>query len=192
VNNGASRGTSAGTDFTSQGIRPTSEIVDHLWALLRKVDPDPPTDVEWASFRSAVEEDRIGHWSNLYGLKVRHQSGPFAFLIREELFHCGETHSVNYFRSPETVEDICLCYEEMFKRPLLPAFLRQTRPCIVSFSDSRPSRVMDTVALYLYRHHKREAAFRENTCFDGGGIAIRPDQISGVEWPDVSTVRRDG
>lgn len=182
------------TDFRAKGILPTNGIVDYLWTLLRRIDPTPPTDTDWTSFRRAVEEGRLGHWSSLYCLKVKNErmSGPYAFLIREELFHFGETNSVNYFRSPETVEDLCLCYEQVFKRPLLPAFLESARPCIVAFTDVRPARVMDTVALYLYRHFKDEEAFKVNACFDAHGCAIRPDQIDGMEWPAVSATVVDG
>lgn len=174
--------TTSNVDFATAGILPTVAIANQLWQVLRRIDPEPPPDHEWADFRRSVEAGASGHWSGLYGIKIKH-GGPFGFLIREELSHLGQTSSVNYLRCPETVEDICICYEECFGHPLLQAYLAATRPCIVKFIDRRPARVLSTVALYLYRRVHGQAAYEVNTCFDSQGVAIGGDQVLGIEWP---------
>jgi len=177
-------------DFSANGILPVSALADSIWAMLRSIDPAPPTEGEWLEFRALVEKGALGDCSRLYGIKMK-QPGPFAFLIREELDHLDESGSVNYLRCPETVEDICICYEQTFGRPLLPAFLTSTRPCIVKFADPRPESVMGVVAFYLYRHARGLPAFRCNTCLDSRGAPISPDQILDVEWlPRTTGLKR--
>ena len=89
------------TAFEAQGVLPVSQNADALWAALRAIDPQPPGDSEWSRFRSSVESGREGESARMYALKQR-QPGPFAFLIREELDHFGETRSVDYFAAPES------------------------------------------------------------------------------------------
>ena len=169
-----------GTAF-SKGILPTSQVANDLWQLVRTCDPTPPPETTWTRFRQAVESEQLGHSSSLYGLKLK-LPGPFAFLIQEELDHLGQTTSVDYFKSAETIEDICLCYEAYFGRPLLPAVQARTQPCVVKFVARLPERVMDTVALYLYLHQQGRPAFKVNTCFDGKGVAVQPDQVLSITW----------
>ena len=169
------------TDFRARGILPVSQSANTLWATLRAIDPQPPADSEWAQFRSLVESGQLGEWADKYAIKQK-LPGPFAFLIREELDHFGETGSVDYFAAPETIEDICLCYEMVFGPDLLGTYRAATRPCVVKFVDPRPERVMGTVARYIYAQEHGEDAHDVNTCFDSKGIAIRPDQILDVQW----------
>lgn len=175
------------TAFRSQGILPASKSADALWASLRTIDPQPPDEAEWSRFRSLVEGGQLGEWSEKYAIKQK-LAGPFAFLIREELDHLGETNSVDYLAAPESIEDICLCYETAFGRQLLDAYRAATRPCVVKFVDWRPERVMGTVARYIYAQEHDGVAFDVNTCFDGKGVAIRPEQILDVEWWESTAV----
>lgn len=174
------------TDFESRGILPVSQNADALWTTLRSVDPQPPGDADWLEFRTHVEEGRIGHWSWLYAIKQKYP-GPFAFLIREELDHFGDTRSVDYFACPESIADICHCYAEVFHRELLAAYQAATTPCVVKFVDTRPAQTLGTVARYLYEHVQGGPAYECNICFDSSGVAIAPEQILDVEWlPNIA------
>ncbi len=112
--------------------------------------------------------------------------GPYGMLVREVAFCLAEVGNHDYLDIPEIVEDIALCFAEQYEFDLRSAFIENSKPCIVKFIDQNPHEWCLTPALYyLYTKFRGESLSRWcNTCFDGQGKPVRPDQIKLIENTD--------
>ena len=111
--------------------------------------------------------------------------GPFGFLIREFAF-VPDSMYVNYFDSPEIVEDIGL--KELYHT--------KTVPCIVKFHDQRTSTEKLSIALlYAYHDHSDIGLTYGGELahsFDGENKPVPKDRIK-VEFTterEIETVRK--
>jgi len=116
-------------------------------------------------------------------VEQNHDSGPFGLLIREVAIKPEEFESVDYLKAPESIEDISTSYHKMYSEDLLELFQENTRPCIVTFADigQKPDALHKAI-YYLYAKKGNEDLIACNTCFDGEGRIIPPEQIVRVEY----------
>lgn len=169
--------------FRQRGILPLNEMVEPIWLMLAELAGD-----------SISEEDKrqldisligCGHSAWLYNEKVHNLNdwGPNAMLVRDSAFCPRDMLNHDYLGAPEIVEDICDCINRRFGVDLLTRFCGASQSCIVKFLGpfNRPD-VLPTALMYLWAmHHDQGMGYCCNTCFDGEGEAIRPDQIVAIE-----------
>jgi hypothetical protein len=168
----------------SDGILPLGTSKNLIWDFLGSlVDPRISPEL-WTAFRRDMGSS---HWACLYDMKVasRDHWGPFAILVRGHAFSAQETGSHDYLCAPEIVEDICRCFSGRFDFDLLESFKANTRACVVKFAEDTPRPDCVRAAVYhLYNRARRfDCSMHCNTCYDGQGVPVRPDQILKVEFP---------
>jgi hypothetical protein len=167
------------------GIRPLNAQLDPIWDDLFNIARGYVDRIEWDNFRNAIRTNHDSHHAHLYREKSVNPIhwGPHAVLVRDVFLRPEEFASIDYLRSPEIVEDICICFHEYTGHNLLHAFQQQSRSCIVKFRDTAPRPDALLAALYyLYCIIHKMDLFKDcNTCFDGQSVEIPSDHILGVE-----------
>jgi hypothetical protein len=166
------------------GILPLGPQLDSIFNSLYRLLDGVVSKQQWDDFRQEIR--RRG--SHIYKMKTenRFHWGPYAILIRDVAFKPKEVGNHDYFLGPEIIEDICYCFEEIYRVDVLGVFLNKTKPCIVKFIDAGTR--TDYVRTALWHLHK--IAWQEkctdycNNCFDGKGVPVRKDQILSVELPE--------
>ncbi len=170
--------------FDKEGILPLGLQINSIWDFLYSLLQDNFSPEVWNKFRRELSKH---HPARLYHMKVNNPSlwGPYAVLIRDVAFKSAEVGNHDYLRTPEIVEDICMCFSHRFGFDLLGEFIENTRPCIVKFTDDKARSDCLTTALYhLYAvYHKHELSLYNNTCFDGKGLPIPKEHILKIEFP---------
>jgi hypothetical protein len=166
------------------GILPLRDQVDNIWDSLRLMVADRISDSEWAEFRKEMGDSDSAF---LYHLKRNDPDhwGPYGVLVRDVAFCPTEIGNHDYLDMPEIVEDISLCFEDRYGFDLRSAFTQNSKPCIVKFVDTNPhERCFPPALYYLYsRFHGGRLSLSCNTCFDGRGSSVRPEQIHRIEFP---------
>lgn len=181
-----------------RGILPVSDVIDDIWVQLQKASQEAHPYLDWKKLRHWVEIESTGHWANLYRLKQSPEmQGPFGLLLREPvaLLDPGDNH---YLRCPETVEDICIEISSFAGVDVIDAYRSATSPVVVKFLDSeaRPDCVGAALQYAYCKLRGAEYSCTWNTCFDGKGVAVPPDQIETVErvegpWASNGTTALD-
>jgi hypothetical protein len=103
------------------GILPLGQVIESIWHFLFKLLENSFTKKEWNIFRKEIENNYPNHFADLYRTKVQKSFhwGPFAVLVRDIAFRPEESGSHDYFRTPEIIEDICVCFKEKYSIDLL-------------------------------------------------------------------------
>lgn len=176
-----------------KGILPLGQSLERIWSFLYSLVHNQKSPSEWQRFRQKVETERLSHDAGLYQLKAKHpdQWGPFAILVRDIAFVASEVGNHDYLYVPETVEDICRCFQQEYHFDLLQLFQANTKPCIVKFWTPQVKHsYIGTALYYLYSVlHKQELSIYCNACFDGRGESIKPNQIEKVDFLDYKPQR---
>ncbi len=161
------------------GLLPTRQALNKIWDFQSALVKGQTTIPE------RIKSSNPGGDVHLYELKC-HNGGPFGFLLRELAFVCDSTY-VNYFDSPEIVEDIGL--NELYHA--------NTVPCIVKFRDQQTSTEQMCIALlYAYHdHHDIGLTYGGELAhsFDGENKTVPKDRILKVEFPtesEIATIRK--
>lgn len=170
--------------FTQHGIRPLPDQLEKIWSFLFTLAEPDCSQAEWAESRRKIESGDLGQFANLYRLKVldsQHRWGPMAFLVRDAAVGLGAVNHHDYLRTPEIVEDICLCVGH----DLLRKYQAATQGCIVKFvQEGCRIGTLSTAVNYLYavRRGLRQS-IDCNDCFDAAAKTIPPSAILRVEVP---------
>ena len=167
------------------GILPLGHCIDSIWEFLYSLIDRQISRQQWEQFRASLSK-RGGHYAYLYNMKVNLPQywGPYAILVKDIAFKAKEVGAHDYFRVPEIVEDVCICFGETFRVSLLDAFRSSTRPCIVKFTAPYRDDALKKALYYLYHVQREETLHIEcSTCFDGKGNPIPADKILKVEFP---------
>jgi hypothetical protein len=168
------------------GILPLGHQIDAIWQILYSLTDTQITRKQWDEFRTNICESG-GHHSKLYALKVEDPMawGPYAILVKEIAFRAKEVGAHDYFRVPEIVEDICVCFNEAFGFSLLEVFRSSTRPCIVKFTAPSRNDCLRKALFYLYHVHRKDKIVLDcSTCFNGKAIPVPAGSVLEVEFPD--------
>lgn len=170
------------------GILPLGEQVEAIWDLLRKIVGKRSSDSEWAEFRQEMGDS---HSAFLYRMKLNDPDhwGPYGMLVRDVAFSQTNLGS-HYLTIPEIIEDISLCFADQFGFDLRSEYIQNSQPCIVKFIDENPHpRCLPPALYYLYSTFQGETlSLSCNTCFDGGGKRVGPQQILRIEIPELLAV----
>jgi hypothetical protein len=173
------------TNFEA-GILPLGQQLDSIWDFLHSLVRGAISEKQWRAFRQEKLQS-AHHLAHLYAMKTEKPFywGPYAILVRDIAFKPKEVGNHDYLFGPEIVEDICICFEKVYKFDLLTLFRKSTKPCIVKFVDSAPrSKYLRAAIFYLYvtRRHDRLRDYC-NDCLDARGAAVSRDRILKVEFP---------
>lgn len=176
--------------FSQEGLLPLPKAIPKIWGFLSELGKVVVSDEEWKEFRRGVETANPCHYACLYRMKVgeRGHWGPWGFLIRDfALVKPGPGYH-DYRRTPEVVEDICICFQEHFGHDLLSMFIERTVPCVVKFRTSEANRVYLSAALhYLYvMHHEEGPSAALDVGVSAGPDGVPPKHILAVEQLDSS------
>jgi hypothetical protein len=171
--------------FRRRGILPLDQMVEELWATLRKLAGDEISNEEWDSVRGSVEAGAGGHDGHLYRLKTggRIHFGPFGLVIREAFLAPASTGSHDYLGSPEIVQDIARCYASAHGGNLEERFCTAAKPCIVKFRSTN-CRSGDVKAALWYaftRLRDGEITSSANYSFDAAGNPVPAEDVVDVE-----------
>jgi hypothetical protein len=168
------------------GILPLDQVLDSIWDFLYNLLDGAISEKQWKDFRQGKLQS-AHHLAGDYAMKIenRFHWGPYAILTKELAFKPNEVHNHDYFLGPEIVEDICICFEKIYKIELLSLFQKGTKPCIVKFIDHNPREDYVRTALWhLYASRRQETCSSYcSNCFDGRGVAVPRDRILKVEFP---------
>ena len=169
--------------FRRLGILPLNNMIDQIWLMLSELAGGDISASDKAQLPSCINTG--GHSGFLYKLKVddRVHWGPYAMLVRDAALSPGELMNHDYLETPEIVADICDCINQRFGVDLLPRFCEASHACIVKFvgPPDRPD-VLPIAMMYLWAmQHNAGLGSSSNTCFDGHGERVRPNQIVDVE-----------
>lgn len=181
--------TRAPTGSTFQeGIRNLGEQIDEIWAFLYSLlEKDTFPDYKWLHFRRMLEgDDYQNDYANHYRTKTKDQFhwGPYGILIRDTAFVADDIGNYDYLQSPEIIEDICICFEDIYHIDLMSAFKKATKPCIVKFHSAN-AHISDVkrALYYLYLcYHSLPFARSCSICFDGHSTSITKNQIEKIEF----------
>lgn len=164
------------------GLFPLGQVLPTLWDTLRDCARPHVSSQEWARFREDLGNHRL-RW--LYDSKTTDQTqwGPHGMLILEAAFQPHLLGNPDYLDAPETVLDICRCFQGTFGIDLLNLYRQNTQPCIVKFRTSgTPPAAWNRALYYCYRHlHQLDAPAQSNLCFDARGKGISARDILHVE-----------
>ncbi len=174
------------TDSFIDGIRPLNEQIERIWNDLFTLVSEDMSEFDWKQFRGNLETQQQGHHAEIYRNRtMKNDNGPFGLLVREVAIRPEESGSVDYLKSPEIIEDICICFCDMYGKDLLELYQENSRRCIVTFTDSEPrTNALHKAIFYLYLVFRNEPLDGCNTCFDGNGTAILPEKIVRIEYLD--------
>ena len=163
----------------SRGLLPLKEAMPFLWGLLLMLLPEDFPLEAWYRF---AENLPSGPFRNR--LADPSIQGPFAVLPREAGFCGGDSGVRDSLETPEIVEDICAVIQAEHGVDLLPAYRKNTRPCIVKFLDNEPTPLHLGIALqYLYSVLKGgQIPVGCRADFDAGGRGIPPDEVLDVTF----------
>lgn len=180
--------------FQQQGILPLGEMVEPLWSMIFELIGDRQSPAEKAAFRERVASDRDNHSSRLYRMKTERLQlwGPYGMLVRNEAFRAWEIRNHDYLRTPEIIEDICLCHSDWYGGDLLAEFGAKSKPCIVKFfgENNRPDALRTALMFLWCTVHSEGLAHMGNTCFDGQGLPVGREHILNVELVNYSQPNR--
>jgi hypothetical protein len=167
----------------SDGILPLGTSLDRIWDFLGSLVGQRISPGLWTALRRDMGSSPS---AGLYHMKVANMAhwGPFASLVRDHAFSTQETGCHDYLCAPEIVEDICRCFSDRSDFDLLESFKVNTRSCIVKFVVDTPRADCVRAAVYhLYNRARRfNCSIGCNTCYNGQGVPVRPDQILKVEF----------
>jgi len=171
----------------NRGILTLNKAIDSIWDFLFSLVEDHFSLNEWEHFKNNMGN---GQWAHLYNLKAHCNSygGPYAVLIREFAFMSNIVRNHDYLSTPEIVEDIGMCFQELNNFDLCQVYRENTVPCIVKFWHHKARADCVTTALYyLYNVFKNnEITSMSGTNFDGYGKAIPKENIVYIETPIIN------
>lgn len=169
-----------------QGILPLGQAIAGIWDTLYSLVKESITFENWQDFKTKVENQKLNHSTYLYQMKVKdcRHWGPYATLIRDFAFFADKLPIHDYLRTPEIVEDICICFEEIYQIDLLRLFQEASSPCIVKFVDYEDRQdAISTALLYLHTIiHGSEVSIWCNTNLDREGQGVPKDRIQKIEF----------
>jgi len=171
-------------DSLRVGIYPLNEQIDRIWQDLFRLASRWVTEDQWNSFRTALETGDADDGSVSYRHRLGDQAdwGPHAVLVREALVNPDKFLAVDYLKTPETIEDICLSFSSHFSRNLLTVFQQASHPCIVKFRDGQPRPdAIGAAAAYIWCIARNEPCVLCNTCYEANGRPIPRSEILDVQ-----------
>jgi hypothetical protein len=167
-------------DSLRAGIRPLNEQIEQIWQDLCGLAQRWVSEHEWNTFRRTVETTDSSETSVRYRHRLSNQTdlGPHAVLVRDALMDPERFCGVNYLQTPETIEDICLSFQQKFGHNLLAWFQESSRACIVKFRDEQPRPdAIAAAAAYVWCIVRGEQCVLCNTCYEANGKSISGTQI---------------
>ncbi len=165
------------TEEFKDGLKTYSDIIDHIWELLFKINPSDTTRSDWNKLRMSMESDMSSNYGIYHDCRTSSddQEGPYGILV-PELRTEGVLKQDHYLKeAPEIVSHIC-----ENNRILLEEFKRATTPCIVKFETTdNKIYLLSTALLYVYEAQLSEPQFGNfhNADYKGKGVPIHSDQI---------------
>ena len=167
----------------SAGLVPVIDRLDQLWDMLYRIIPTTFERAEWNRFRDSLQSS-THHYAGLYRLKTskRGMSGPYGLLFKQIIKKPGHS-CAHYLRTPETVEDICICFKDAYGIDLQGEFQRRTQPKVVKFrhAQARPDTLVEAAYLLHLSRRKLNTRGIMPTSFDGNGAAISKADILKIE-----------
>lgn len=168
-----------------RGILPLNLQINAIWDFLLSLLDDSISEREWKLFCEELNHSDY-HYARLYREKINRAQhwGPYAGLVRDMAFRAEEAGNHNYLRTPEIIEDICLCFANTYQIDLLSRFQERTRPCIVKFvTDDCNQGCIMAALYYLYKvFHDDQLNWYCNRSFDNKGKPLEAGQILKVEF----------
>jgi hypothetical protein len=161
-----------GTSF-ERGLLPLSQCIEQLREVVEHIARD----------RAIPQGARSSNSSYCLKMMRLDALGPCASLLREAVVRPTRPQR-DFLASPEIVEDLAEARAGDRSAEIIAAYRRSTQPCIVAFCSraSRPD-VVPLALVYCYSHiHGLENPTQWNTCFDGRGAAVPPEDILQIEW----------
>lgn len=165
--------------ITQEGLLILSQMKPRIYKMLMKYVSEIDHK-EWMSIIKKVEE-----FFSIRGKDSHVANGPFAFLICEPITHYYKETCCNrdYLQGSELIEDIRDGIGSPHGDRIFDAYLTNTRPAIVKFKSDYLGYEVDTALTYLWaKFWKVDNIFScaYNTCYDGNGVAISPDNIISI------------
>jgi len=166
----------------NEGLLPLSQAFGKILGFLSGLIKNELTSQE---LRNSVFSNR-SYSAELLRMKLldpKIHGGPYGFLIREMAFVHNSAY-VDYFASPESVEDICRSCDKV---NLTELYESKTVPCVVKFIDMQTSlNALDTALLYAYHSHHGlpldECEDWLTRCFNGHGVPVPKENIVKIEF----------
>ncbi|HOO53855.1 MAG TPA: hypothetical protein PLX30_06415 [Methanothrix sp.] len=178
--------TSRPEDF-KKGIYPLGDIISTIWNDLYLCIRSEFPKQKWLEFKNAFESGQLrspcSQSYRLYTAKMNRAcqacQGPFAVLIKDVSLMPRGYDTNDYLDAPETVRDICTCFERIYNIDLFRRYLNNTHKYVIKFkSDEHEARHLGYAIIYLYKiiHQKRIGPY-DNRFFGGNGHMIPPENI---------------
>lgn len=163
------------------GLLPTSSGLPTIEMNLRSLASDLGlcSADNWGRLpRSGINAQRLARKSATRPT----DDGPHGFLIREVTLqnNC-------YFYAPEAVREICRSLPDKIGTPLLAGFQERTCPALLRFRSNQQCRNLVGAAInYLHGKLTGQLDLNNNPGFDGCGVRVSPQDILGIEYPQLS------
>lgn len=169
----------------NDGIYPLGYYIDNLWMSLYSLVKERISEGEWKKFRNRIEVDYDNHFAYLYRMKVKDEFhwGPYAMLVKDAAFSSQEIGNHDYLEVPEIIEDISICFNEIYGINILENYIKNSKPIIVKFTSENIREYYVGVALnYLYNKlHNYGMTLDCNTCYDGKANTVLREAIIKIE-----------
>ena len=169
----------------NDGVYPLGHYIDALWESLFLLVKEKIDECEWRKFRKRIETDYNNHFANLYRMKSTDEFhwGPYAMLVKDAAFSSEEIGNHDYLKIPEIVEDICVCFEQIYGINLAEIYMKNSKSMIVKFiSDDVKEYYIGVALYYLYNKlHGLEMSLNCNTCYDAKAKSIPKESILTIE-----------
>lgn len=170
-----------------EGILPLKQALPKLLDFLFELSKEQFTPQQWEDFKHSIDSID-SHWAKLFKMKMadaKLHGGPHAFLVKEAAIKgIRDSHLVNYFRTPEIIEDICYCCADKYGIDLIHKFRANTSPCIVKLIDyTSNTKALCSAMIYSYhKHHNLGFSLDCNYGFSAKGTTVPKDRIINMDF----------
>lgn len=179
-------------DSYYKGIYPLNLIRDSILEECYSLIADRISQREW---KAICKMGSGGDLTGIYKLKMEDKIhyGPYAMLVKEAAYRYDDIGNHDYLSLPELIEDLGRGMDKKYGINLIEEYRRKSVPMIVKFKMP-PQNETDNycdddyikfAVSYIYNKiHNEEMGLDDNTCFNGEGIIIPPENIVYVEIQD--------
>jgi hypothetical protein len=167
------------------GLKPLGQTIDFIWENLGSLITLDKKD--WVNFRKRMDSFyyKDCHYNELYHMKItdKFHHGPYGFLIKDVIDNPDGPNNVDYFNTPEIVEDICLTYQEYYEFNLLKEYHKISVPAIIKFRHKNNELCYIKGAINYLRKCILELDdfYLSDKLFSGRGKVINENDILEVE-----------
>ncbi|GGJ56991.1 hypothetical protein [Deinococcus roseus] len=166
----------------SRGLLPLGQVLPELWEVLERCARPHVNPRAWSTFQRTLGHHHL-RWLHEQKMQDRTQWGPSGMLLREAAFQPGVYGNPDFLQAPETVLDLCRCFQGTYGVDVLATYRQITRPCVVKFWTPGTSKAAWVKAVYWVYGQVQglEMTPAHNLHFDGRGAAISPAQVLQIE-----------